>query len=277
MVGYFKPNFKKMSLENKKIYKSFYCGLCKSLKKHYGYISIPSLNYEITSFLIVMSGLKSDKSKYFHGSCTISPFVPVTYINYLKDDLTCAASISLLIAHYEIKDNLIDDGGLKWKLLNNIIEKRCFDYNFIDKNDYRKIKDAVSMYYQMEKEENHTFYEMLSGSGNMVECLIAPMLSDYSIDVRILLLKLANLTGQWIYLIDACDDYKDDKKNFHYNPLFLVDDLSKVPSTLNDIENEITAIIKRLPFKHYRDLVENIFIVNIREISIRVRKKLFIV
>ena len=275
MVGYLKPNFKKMSTENKRIYKSFYCGLCKSLKKYYGYLGITSLNYEITTFLILIKGLHCGTNKYFHGSCTISPFVPVSYVDYLNDDFAFAANISLLIASYEIKDNLIDDGGIKWKIINNIIQKKQTDCIFIKENYYKKMDAAVSDFYKKEKEKDCTIYELVSCCGNVVECLIAPLIFANASASNFMLLKLANLTGQWIYLIDACDDYMDDRKNFRFNPLFQISNLAEVKSILHNLENSIAIIIKQLPLENYKDILESIFIYGIRDISTEIQANLF--
>lgn len=266
MVGYLKPNFKKMPIESKKIYKSFYCGLCKSLKKHYGYIGITSLNYEITSFLILMNGLTSEKNIFFHGSCTVSPFVPVTYLDYLSGDFMYAATISLLVANYEIKDNLIDDGGIKWRIINNIIKRKHIDYIFFSKEHYQKIDRVVSDFYKMEKEKNHTFYEMVDCSGDMVEYLIAPLILAHITTSRSSLLRLSNLIGQWIYLIDACDDYVNDFKNGRFNPLNSLCSFDNLDDIFRSIEEQITHIIKNLPIIKNRDLIEFLFIRNISEI-----------
>jgi|GEM_PF-6793597 len=275
MVGYLKPNFKNMSTENKKIYKSFYCGLCKSLKKYYGYLGVTSLNYEITTFLILINGLHCGTNKCFHGSCTISPFVPVSYVDYLNDDFSFAANISLLVASYEINDNLIDDGGIKWKIINNIIQKKQTDFIFFKEDYYKKIDDAVSNFNKMEKERDCTFYDLVSCCGNMVECLIAPLIFANASASNFMLLKLANLTGQWIYLIDACDDYMDDRKKFRFNPLFQLVNLTEVKTILHNLEKSIATIIEQLPLENYKDILESIFISGMRDISTEIQAKLF--
>lgn len=65
MIGYLKPDFKGKSKEYKRTYKLFYCSLCKALKSQYNYIGVLNLNYEITAFIILLSGLKTKKKKYF--------------------------------------------------------------------------------------------------------------------------------------------------------------------------------------------------------------------
>lgn len=273
MVGYLKPDFKGVPKEYKKEYKSFYCGLCKALKRQYNYIGILSLNYEITAFLILLSGLKEERNKVFHGSCTITPFVPVAYIDYFQDDLICAANLSVLISHYEIKDNLQDIGGLKWNVINKLMAKKVNkSINFLQ-DDYIKIDNAGYSYYKTEKNQTTNFQDILESDGNLIESFLSPLIKNYDEKTTGLLLELANLLGQWIYLIDACDDLEDDIKNGNFNPLLLIDNLEKVKIIIQSIEIEISGIINKLPILFYKELIEYIFIYNLTDKSKEIDRK----
>lgn len=274
MVGYLKPDFKGAPKEYKKEYKSFYCGLCKALKSQYSFLGTLSLNYEITAFLILLSGLREEKNKVFHGSCTITPFVPVVYIDYFQDDLICAANLSVLILHYEIKDNLQDIGGLKWNLVNKLMAKKVKkSINFLQ-DDFIKIDNAVYSYYKTEKDETTEFQDILESDGNLIESFLSVLIKNYDEETADLLLKLANLLGQWIYLIDACDDLEDDIKNGNFNPLLLMDSLDDVKIIIQSIETKISDIIKKqLSLLNYKKLIEHIFINNLKDVSLKVLSK----
>ncbi len=264
MVGYLKPDFKGVPKEYKKEYKSFYCGLCKALKRQYNYIGILSLNYEITAFLILLSGLREEKNKVFHGSCTITPFVPVAYIDYFQDDLICAANLSVLISHYEIKDNIQDIGGLKWKAINKLMSNKAEKSKHYLQDDFTKIDNAVYSYYETEKDESTKFQDILESDGNLIESFLSPLVKNYDIETTNLLLKLANLLGQWIYLIDACDDFEDDIKNDNFNPLLLLDNLDDIKFIIQSIESKISEIIRNLPILSHQKLISYFFIDNLQ-------------
>lgn len=264
MVGYLKPDFKGVPKEYKKEYKSFYCGLCKALKRQYNYIGILSLNYEITAFLILLSGLREEKNKVFHGSCTITPFIPVAYIDYFQDDLICAANLSILIAHYEIKDNLQDVGGLKWNVINKFMAKKVSKSINSLQDNFMNIDNAIYSYYKTEKDGSTKFQDILECDGNLIESFLSVLIKNYDEESADLLLELANLLGQWIYLIDACDDLEDDIKNDNFNPLLLLDNLDGVKMIIQSIETKISVIIKNLPILSYQRLIRYIFIDNLR-------------
>lgn len=267
MVGYLKPNFKGAPKEYKREYKSFYCGLCKALKSQYSYLGILSLNYEITAFLILLSGLREEKNKVFHGSCTITPFVPVAYINYFQVDLICAANLSVLISHYEIKDNLQDIGGLKWNVINKLMAKKVNkSINFLQ-DDYIKIDNAVYSYYKTEKNQTTNFQDILESDGNLIESFLSPLIKNYDEKTTGLLLELANLLGQWIYLIDACDDLENDIKNGNFNPLLLINNDRHIQKMIETIETCISIVIEQLPILNNRDLIKYILVDNLKRTS----------
>lgn len=275
MVGYLKPNFKNMPVEQKKEYKSFYCGLCKSLKRQYGYIGISSLNYEMTAFLILLSGLEKEKNEVFHGSCTISPFVPVVYVDYFQVNFICAAHLSILITHYGIKDNLIDEGGLKWRILDKITRK--ISIKSIDKlhNDYYKMDESVSLYYDIEKNGEADFNEVLKANGKIIETILSPLIKSYDVETTKLLLELANCLGRWIYLVDACDDFNNDLENGSFNPLLLIDYIDNISGVIKFLELDILRCIKKLPLLNYRNLIHYIFVANLEFTKKKVFSKLF--
>lgn len=274
MVGYLKPDFKKMPVGQKKEYKAFYCGLCKAIKREFGYLGISSLNYELTSFCILLSGLKTKPEKRFHGSCTISPFVPVAYVDYFKEDLICAANLSILIAHYKIKDNLQDDGGLKWNVINKLMKNKSKkSINALHDNIFQ-IDHAVSMYYKAEKNISSKFNDVLDADGILIEAFLSPLIKNYDMATEALLLELANLLGKWIYIVDACDDLRDDISDNNFNPLLLMDDLGDICAIIQSIETNISTIIRSLPLLCYQNLIEYIFVDNLKKVSENVLLKL---
>lgn len=276
MIGYLKPNFKNFSKKQKKIYKTFYCGLCKAIKKQYNYLGILSLSYEMTAFLILLYGLKKEEYRTFLGSCTISPFVPVSYVDYFRDDFSLAAHISLTIIYYEIKDNLEDIGGIKWNFINTLFRKK--GKHSVDSlnlyNGYYNYNNEFEKYYNTEKKSNITFDEIIETEGNLVQILFDPLTKYQDKSTTNLLSRLSFLLGQWIFLIDACDDLSDDKKTGNFNPILLVEDYGEIVGKINSINNEVSNIINQLPLWHYTDLIDLIFVKTMKETSKKTFPKL---
>lgn len=228
------------------------------------------MNYETTAFLILLSGLKKEKSKTFGGSCSISPFVPVKYVDYFQDDFICAAHLSLLIAYYEVKDNLNDIGGLKWNVISKMISRKGSKAIYALSNDSSRIENAIRTYYEAETNESITFEEILKCDGDLIKCIFSVLIKKYDKETTDRLLKISYLFGQWIFLIDACDDWKNDVNNNNFNPLLLVDNLDKIKTTIKSIEKSIEETINELPIKCYKDLIDFVFIETIEKVSKRI-------
>lgn len=270
MVGYLKPDFKRMTACQKKEYKAFYCGLCKSLKKEYGYIGISTLNYEITSFLLVLQGLKENKSSVFHGSCNISPFVPVSYVDYYEKEFSYAAGISVLVAYFEIKDNLLDDGGAKWRLAEKLLSKKVSGSTNLLKQGFCDIENHLTEYYEKENSDSSQFYTLVQANGDLIEAFLKPLIDTCEDELTILLSKLANLLGQWVYLVDACDDFAEDVKKNKFNPILKIQDRSNILHIIESVEDGIREIVKNLPLKNYEDVIEFVLVENLRHVSHKV-------
>lgn len=274
MIGYLKPKFDKPSKDCKREYKSFYCGLCKTLKKRYSYTGILSLNYETTAFLILLKSLEETKQQTFHGSCSISPFVPVTYIDYYQDELKCAADLSMLILHYEISDNKKDIGGIKWDITEKIISKKIAQSKESLQDSFFNIENAISKYYQIENSQTTKFEDVLEGSGNLTKAIFLSLIKNHDVTTTNLLLELSSLLGKWIYLIDACDDLEKDKKSEAFNPILIIQSPINVLKFLEAIEIKIAQIIEELPIVNYKELVNIVFVDSLRKTRIEVTKNL---
>ena len=57
MFGYITVNQPEMKIKEFDIYRSFYCGLCHSLREQYGNIGRITLSYDMTFLAMVLTGL----------------------------------------------------------------------------------------------------------------------------------------------------------------------------------------------------------------------------
>lgn len=274
MLGYLKPSFKNMPKELKKEYKAYYCGLCHTLKSRYGCLGATCLNYELTLFLIVLNGLYHEKQQLFHGSCSLTPFYPVQYVDYLRKEFVKASDLSIIIANYEVLDNIHDDGSIKWKMANILLSNATRKSRDSLALDLLKIDEIIKNYYIEEFSDNTSFYKVVDLSGEMIKNIIFPLFEDFEDRIKFAIAELAELIGQWIYLIDACDDkYTDEVKN-KFNPLTLLEDQKNICGIIKSIEMKIAVTIKQLPLFNYQRLIEFILVDSLSQKSNQIIKSL---
>ena len=73
MFGYINVNGAQLSEENKKIYQSYYCGLCRKLKEFCGKKGQALLNYDMTFLVVLLTGLYEPDTQTGEFTCMIHP------------------------------------------------------------------------------------------------------------------------------------------------------------------------------------------------------------
>lgn len=256
MFGYLRPRLKYADSKIKEQYRAVYCGLCHCLKKHYGIRGVACLNYEVTFLLLMIVSVNEGGRKIFHGSCSMTPFVRVPFINYLNNDTKTAADISIIASSFEIKDNLSDGGFFIWRvfdyLLNSLSVKATEELSEFE----RTIQSKLSIFNNIEKADDYNFDERLKSCGDIVESITYPLLSFVDGPIAEGISIIANYIGQWIYLLDACDDFQNDLKKNNHNPLKYVNNYQEIQTKINELQEFITKQMSMLPANEYRGLLQ---------------------
>ena len=85
MFGYITVNKDTLSEENKKIYQSYYCGLCQTMKLQYGRRAQMALNYDMTFLIVLLTGL------YEPDRVTRDGFVCSVHTSHKRDYRVCGS------------------------------------------------------------------------------------------------------------------------------------------------------------------------------------------
>lgn len=273
MLGYLHPKLKCSNPKLKEQYKALYCGLCHSLKKNYGYRGIACLNYEVTFLLLLIISASEKESVIFHGSCCLTPFVRVPFIDYLSREVKTSADISILVSGFEIKDNINDGGVFVWKIFDRLLNK----LNETATNEISEfeasIKNKLNTFYYLEKKGSDDIDEILCSCGDIVEKFVEPLLPAVDGPVAEIISMIANYIGQWIYLVDACDDLQKDISTDSFNPLRHLSDYRIVRDKMAGLVLHIRELISRLPLNEYGELLHYFSEVCIPEKSSRILEK----
>ena len=79
MFGYINVNNGELSAENRRIYQSYYCGLCKSLRDFCGTLGQTMVNYDMTFLVVLLTGLYEPKTTEGAFTCVIHPIKKRNY------------------------------------------------------------------------------------------------------------------------------------------------------------------------------------------------------
>ncbi len=271
MFGYVKPFTPNLRVKEYELYRSVYCGLCRSMKSHTGNISRVTLSYDMTFFALVRMVLCETDFAICKRRCAVHPLKkrPMMEDN---EALAYAAYVSALLSAHKVDDIIADDKGIK-KLGACMISPYAGLMKRRSRKALYEIEPVVSQAMQeLQRLENEKcpIPDMPADIfGNMLGDLLAMGLSGGKQKIAH---EMGLHTGRFVYLIDAVCDYEDDVKSGSYNPFVYAfengDDMKRFKrEALHGVLTlESDAILRAVDFLDFegkpmfRECIENIII-----------------
>lgn len=216
MFGYVLPRRDLLSEQGKTRYRAAYCGLCRSLKNHYGFRARFLVNYDMTFLYFVLHDGEGAQTE--RCCCPARPFCKK---DCLPDggEMTYAADLSVLLSVWKLRDAARD--GRYFRKLAAKAAQRLY------RKAYQKARERRPA-------ENAVFAEQLSRLQALEEAHCASI--DRAADAFAALLRacaayrtdegerrvtelLLYHVGRFLYLTDALEDLPKDEHSGSYNPL----------------------------------------------------------
>lgn len=284
MFGYVNILKDELKVKDYNIYRSYYCGLCKTLGEEFSLKTRLSLNYDFTFLALFLSSLSEEKMNIKNENCIIHP---VSKRPVLKDDLYLkySAYMSVIVTYFKLKDDVSDQRSLK-SLISVLLFKGHLKKA---KNKYpekfNKIKEILKELSQKEKQKVSDIDEVADSFGKLLSVVFVPCDMCFSDNLKKIISNFSYNLGRFIYIIDALDDIKKDIKNKNYNPFVLrysyngedADDFKKRVCEEYDLfitltlEN-IASAFELIDFKKNRQIIENIVYLGMRKTKDKVLK-----
>lgn len=286
MFGYIMPVVNELTPLDYQIFKSYYCGLCMSLKYKYGNLLRLGLNYDATFFSILLDSISNEPSETSTAFCIKHPIKKAEFrkINSALDYVT---DLNILLIFYKFLDNEVDERGYRKlsfsKLFKGYLEK--ITYPNINKILFENLSllSTLEMSASLESidEIAHPFSNIIGEI--LKEC---PFTLCYeSLESRNTLYDFGYSFGKWIYLIDAIDDLKLDMRLGRFNPINKIynkenleykDLLIKIKDSMDfliiSLENNCSELLKKLPIIRNKNILSNIINLGIMERYMNISK-----
>lgn len=220
MFGYIIPDKPELKIKEYDIFRSYYCGLCKSMGRNSGILSRFALNYDSVFLALFLSSLHNEDIKVRKEICFANP-IKKKYVVKDSKSMEYASDINIMLMYHKLKDdwadekNIISAGGvLAFRHTYKRAAKRNAKANSI-------ILNSLSELRYLEKEKCDSFDRAAEPFAQMMKSLLSEgYYGDNEKDKRKLEWMGYNI-GKWIYIIDAYDDLDRDLKKNCYNPLVL--------------------------------------------------------
>ena len=216
MFGYVLPSREKLTEEEEKDFQSVYCGLCRTLKAHYGFAASCILNYDFTFLAILLT--REEELKKCHRRCIARPCKGCDAATE-TEAMAKAAACSVILAWWQLRDKIADEKGLKrlkargatW-FLRRAYRKAAADAPAFDERTRLQLTKLAAL----ERARCATLDEPADAFAELLAAVAEELPRETE---RRIFRELFYHMGRWIYLVDAADDLAADFKSGSYNPL----------------------------------------------------------
>ena len=256
MFGYVLVNKPELKIKEFEAYRSWYCGLCRTLNKRHGLAGRLTLNYDMTFLIMILADLYDEKHECACARCIVHPLDK--HCSARTEATDYCADMCVLLAYYKCRDDWKDEHKLK----------ACFAMTVLS----RKAKRVAERYPEkaafIEKKMN--MLDIVENAKNLPIDKVAKVFGEIMAEVFVYLddywkedlYKLGFYLGKFIYLLDAYEDVEKDMKTGDYNPFreFYAkpgfDD--QVLNLLLLMIGEATDAFERLPLVENTEILRNI-------------------
>ena len=264
VFGYLQPRYEELKIKDFKLYKSVYCGLCKSLGKNYGVISRFVLNYDCTLLAMLYISLRSENCSTEKGHCVFNPLKKCLFCAEAGEGLRFAGAVSVITAYFKLCDTIRDSGFLK-KTVAHV-------FRFFLRRSYKK---AIRLYPEINnsalnmtesqikaEQKESSIDESAEPTAKFVSALCEIISSDDK--QRRILSIFGYFLGRWIYIMDAADDLENDIKHNRYNPFKknyngdIKETIRYCGDVLNMTVSQLTMAYDLLETDTYKEIIDNV-------------------
>lgn len=277
MFGYvraFKPQMRMCEYDT---YKAFYCGLCKRIKKDYGFIATLTLSYDFAFLSIMNAAINDCDAKAEKCRCIAHPLKKTICVKCDSGLAYPAAAAEILIYH-KLRDDCADKGFFKKliaKLMLLFLKRGYKKASKLYPSLAEEIEIQMKQQAALEAKPDCSIDMAAEPSAKMMQA-IAYHISDDNNTCRALE-RFGYFLGRYIYICDAADDLIDDLKSGNFNPLIkefdLEGDLDEeqkakisefVKGSVNMTLGELANCYTLLELKKFKPILDNVIYLGLK-------------
>jgi len=256
VFGYVLTNCKTLSDAQKTRFRSFYCGMCRTLKERYGNIERLTLSNDMTFLALVLSALYEPEEISGSGRCLPHPiksrdYVRTPYMEYAVD-------MNVALAYHKCRDNWQDDKNPVFAAASVALKRAYRQACAYQPEKCRAIEDWMRENAEYEKSGKAEIDPPMNMTGRMMGTLFACRDDVWAEN----LYRMGDALGRFIYFMDAYEDLPKDVKNNKFNPLRSMmnqadyEDICR--NALMMMIADCAEEFERLPIIRDADLIRNI-------------------
>jgi len=263
LFGYVNIYKDELKIKDYNTYKAYYCGLCKKLGKRHNQLVRLGLNYDFTFLTIITDALSDVPAELDFQGCVKKLGKRKTVVE--AQGLDFASDMNVLLSYYKLKDDICDNLSVKalFAILPFLHRAR-----FV-KRKYKNLCEIVSVSLKRLSFLEKTKCDIIDKAAHEFAVILEAIFNE----ANPVLKRFGYLIGRMIYIMDACEDMKNDLKHNNYNPAILqygyegelTEDIRhKMENTLYYSLSELADEYQSLDIKKNKVLTDNIIYLGMR-------------
>ncbi len=257
MFGYITIDKPEMKFKDYDLYRSYYCGLCRSLYTGHGMRGRMTLGYDMTFLVILLSGLYDTETAECTRRCAVHPLRG--HRERTNEFTSYAADMNVLLFYYKCLDDWRDDRSILRGAAALLLSGRVKRIREKYPQKSEKIRGSLQELSELERHgQAGAFDEPAGAFGRLTSEIFAFREDVWEETLR----QMGFYLGKFIYLMDAYDDIEEDIRKDRYNvfaPLYGEKDFdARCGSILKMMIAECSEHFERLPVIDHAEILRNI-------------------
>lgn len=217
MFGYILPDKPNLYMKDYALYRAFYCGLCHQIGRCQGQCMRLAVNYDVTFVTILLHGVSMRDLPFEKKACILNPFKKKVVVKE-TELLRKTAYLNALLVDFKCRDDVADDKSAGKRVVKGLIKGKVKKA----RKELPKVAEILDRAFdeqeRIEKNVPDNWHVAADGFAEAVKAILRELAGDKYVGE---LGMIGYLLGQYVYLLDAIDDYDKDKKKGRYNPLLV--------------------------------------------------------
>lgn len=260
MFGYVRPLKPELLVREFSRYKSIYCGICKQIGHDYGQLPRIANSYDLTLLAVLLLTFAEHQPPDEPAGCILNPLArkPIARGGPI---LELCAGLTVLLAWQKGRDDVQDGKAARGRLIQAALHrawckarKRYPEYDRIIREELDRLR--IREQGEPDPSAGEVFGSMLERIFSLAAGLVAVEPA-----IRSGIGMFGRLLGNWIYLLDAIDDFAADGDNGSWNPFGRLrpDEARAAAETmLCDLELDMDRTAALFPYQRDSGLLANI-------------------
>ena len=237
MFGYVLVNKPELKIKEFELYRSYYCGVCNSLKKRYGLAGRMTLNYDMTFLAMLLSDLYDKEDCDAECRCIAHP---VSKHKEKRNEFSdYCADMCVYLAYYKTLDDWQDEHKLRSRFAMMLLAGAAKKVRAAYPEKTSLIEAKLDLLKIVENADNLPIDKVARVFGEIMGETFA-LKDDFWRDD---LYKVGFYLGKFIYLLDAYEDVEKDIESGAYNPFKELFTKAKAGGSMEDFDNQVMNIL----------------------------------